>query len=190
MDRPGDGHGVALAARQRLHRLFEPCEVGVETLHHLAGGVLHGRVVESSPARHQLPPEEDVRRGIDVFGQGQRLVDRLDPQWLGVSGRRDRHRLTVDEDLARVGLVGTGESLHERGLTGAVAADDAHHLASVKVDADVIDGLDAAKGNADVPHLDHGNSIPHLLTPSYLARRRLYVSRPTAITSTVPATIS
>ena len=33
----GNGDGLPLATGQRLHRLLEPPEIGVETPHHLAG---------------------------------------------------------------------------------------------------------------------------------------------------------
>src|SRR5690606_27331778 len=47
-DRPGNGHGLPLAARKCLYRLLETTEVGVKPPHHFAGLVLHGDVVERS----------------------------------------------------------------------------------------------------------------------------------------------
>ena len=62
VDRAGDGDGLALAAGQRLHRLREAREVGVEPAHDLARLGLHAssrracpsRVVSSRP-RNMLP---------------------------------------------------------------------------------------------------------------------------------------
>ena len=51
----------------------------VEPAHHLAGRRLHRRVVERARTRVvQLAPEEHVAGGVDVVGQRERLVDRLD----------------------------------------------------------------------------------------------------------------
>ena len=46
VDRAGDGHRLALAAGERHHRRLEALEERIEPAHHLAGGVLHGDVVE------------------------------------------------------------------------------------------------------------------------------------------------
>ena len=101
VDRPGDRHGLALAAGQRLHRRLEVLEVRVEPAHDLARRGLHRRVVERAEAGRQLAAEEQVAGRVDVVGEGQRLVDRLDAVGLGVARVRDRDRLAVDEDLAR-----------------------------------------------------------------------------------------
>ena len=50
--------------------------------------------------------------------------------------------------------MGAREGADERGLAGAVAADEADDLAGVQVDGHVLDGVDAAERDADVAHLD------------------------------------
>ena len=52
-----------------------------------------------------------------------------------------------------------GERADERRLAGAVAADQADDLARVEVDADVVDGVDAAERDADVAHLDQRHAL-------------------------------
>ena len=90
----------------------------------------------TKPARvTQLAAEEQVLRGVEVVGQRQRLVDRLDAVAACVAGRADLDLLAVDEDLAAVGVVGAGEHLDQRRLAGAVVAEQADHLARVEVDA-------------------------------------------------------
>ena len=56
----------------------------------------------------------------------------------------------VDEDLTRVGGVGAGERVHQRGLAGAVPADQRNDLASVEIHRHVVNGMEAAEGDADV----------------------------------------
>ena len=119
------------------------------------------RVADSIAASSRLPKrvfelaaEEHVRRGVDVVGEGQRLVDRLDAQRLGVARVADADRLALDQDLAGVGGVGARQHAHQRGLAGAVAADEADDLARPQVDRDPVHGVHAAEGDPDVAHLD------------------------------------
>ena len=60
----------------------------------------------------------------------------------------------VDQDLAGIGRAGPGQGTDQRRLAGAVAADEADDLARIEVDADAVDGVDAAERDADVAHLD------------------------------------
>jgi hypothetical protein len=85
----------------------------VEASHHLARLGFHGRIVERAPPGHHFPAEEKVGGGVDIVGQGKRLVDRLDAILLGVARIGDRHRLAIDQDLAGIALVGAGEDLDQ-----------------------------------------------------------------------------
>ena len=87
--RAGDRHGLALAAGERLDGRREPLEVRVQAAHDLAGRVLHLVVVEVADPRRELAAEEQVRRRVEVVGEGQRLVDALDPVVLGIARVRD-----------------------------------------------------------------------------------------------------
>ena len=173
VDRPGDRDRLALAAGQRLHRRLEALEVRVQPAHDLACRGLHRRVVEGPVRVDELAAEEEVRRRVDVVGEGERLVDRLDPERLRVARVRDLNRLAVQEDLARVGPVRAGQDPHERRLAGAVAADEADDLAWVQVDDDVLDGVDATERHADVAHLDDRRAArPRERRPARERRRR------------------
>ena len=88
VDRPGDRDRLALAAGQRLDRLGEVREVGVEPTHDLAGLGLHARVVERAQAGRLLPAEEHVPGRVDVVGEREGLVDRLDVEALASRGLR------------------------------------------------------------------------------------------------------
>jgi hypothetical protein len=135
---------------------LEVLEARVQPPHDLPGLGLHGGVVERADARHELASEEHVRRGVDVVGEGQGLVDGLDPERLGIARVRDRDLVTVDDDLAAVRRMGSRERADERGLARAVPADEPDDLPGIKVDADVVDGVDAAERDPDVAHLHEG----------------------------------
>jgi hypothetical protein len=154
MDGPGDRHRLALPARQRPHRRLEVLEPRVQPLHHLLRGRCHRVVVERAAAGQQFPTEEDVPSGVDVVGQGELLVDDLDPVRSRVARVVDDDRLAVDADLARVGRVSTRQRVHQRRLAGSVATDEGDHLAREQVDGHPVDGVDAAERDADVAQLD------------------------------------
>ena len=85
VDRPGDGHRLALAAGEGLDRRAKRVKFGFRrpiTLR-VASSMAPSSSVPQ-PRRH-LAAEEHVGRRIDVVGEGQRLVDRLDVVGLGVA---------------------------------------------------------------------------------------------------------
>ena len=129
MDRPRDRDRLALAAGERGHRLLEAAEIGVEPPHHLARLRFHRGVVERSPARQQFAAEIEVRRRVDIVGERQRLIDRLDAVMLGVARIVDRRFLPVDEDVPGVALVGARQDFDQAGLAGAVVAEQADDFA-------------------------------------------------------------
>src|SRR5256885_13626490 len=73
--------------------LFRSLEVRVEAAHHLARLRLHGDVVKGPPTCSELAAEKQIGGGVDVVGQRQRLIDRLDAIFLGVAGigRSEEH---------------------------------------------------------------------------------------------------
>ena len=80
---------------------------------------------------------------------------------------------------------------HEGRLARPVAADQADDLAGLQVDGDVAHGMDTAKGDIDVPHLDERSAPVNRrcrtgLICAHEPRLRLSVSRPTATISTMP----
>ena len=83
-------------------------------------------------------------------------------------------RLAVDQHLAGIALLRARQHFHQGRLAGAVAADEADDLAGEEVDGDVFDGVDAAEGDEDVPHLDQRHALfGHLaVPPPQVVRRR------------------
>ena len=172
-DRSCDRHRLALAAGECLHRLLETLEVRVEAAHHFAGLGLHRHVVERTPGGAQLAAEIEVGGGVDIVGDGERLVDRLDAVFLGVARIVDVGGLAVDQDLAAIALVGAGENLDKRRLAGAVVAEQGDDLAGIEIDRGIVHGMDAAEGDGDVLQLHEGRTVVrHWMGSSYLARAR------------------
>ena len=172
MDRPRDGDGLALAARQRAHRHLELGEVRIEARHHLARLDLHGDVVERAPAAQQFAAQEQVGRGVEILGQRQGLIDRLDAVAPGVARAVDRRRPAIDPDLAGVGPIGTRQHLDQRRLAGAVVAEQAHDLAALEVERHVVDRAHAAEADAHAAHLDQrGPGIAHPALPFKVRER-------------------
>ncbi len=113
------------------------------------------------------PAEVEAEPGLlhaeqHVLGHGLRgherevLVDHADPAGDGVARRAERHGLPVEAQLSLVGLVEPGQDVHERGLAGAVLAEQRVDLARADVEIDVVVGEDAREGLDDADGLEGG----------------------------------
>ena len=154
MDCPGNGDGLALAARERAHRFLELGEVRIEARHHNAGLGFHGDIVERAPGGAQLAPEEQVGRGVEVLGQRQGLIDRLDTVAPGVARAVDRHRSALDADLSRIRSIGSRQHLDQGRFAGAVVAEQADDLTALQVERHVVYCLYTAEADAHAAQLD------------------------------------
>ncbi len=172
VDRPRDGNGLTLPARERAHRLLEFGEMRIEAGHHPARLGFHGDVVERAPGAPELAPQEQVGRGVEILGERQGLIDRLDAVAPGVAGAVDRSRPAVDADLARVGPIGAREHLDQRRLAGTVVAQQADDLAAAKIERHVVDRAHATEADAHAAHLDQrGLSVVHAALPFNVRER-------------------
>jgi hypothetical protein len=108
------------------------------------------------PPRSRVVVEQDTRlrrllRQDDVLGDGhdrnehEVLVHHPDPELDRVLRRRDRHRLPVHQDLARVGRVEAVEDAHQRRLAGAVLAEQGMDLPAPQIEIDVVVGEHAGE---------------------------------------------
>jgi len=70
----------------------------------------------------------------------------------GIVGQVD----TADADVARAERQGAGEHLHDRGLAGAVLAEQSQHFAALQFDGDVPDGAAPAEIAAEVIGAESG----------------------------------
>ena len=96
------------------------------------------------PAEHQVVEHGEVLEQRDVLeGAGQ--PRRGDPV-------RPLAQDALAEELHRalLGPVDAGEHVEQRGLAGAVGADDREQLAGMDLEAHAVDRLDAREGQVDV----------------------------------------
>ena len=104
LERPGDRHGLALAARERAHLGLDVRDVGVEIAQELLHLLAHRAAAQEGDAQHPagaLAAEKDVLDDREVLRQRQLLVDRGDALGRCVLWRAQRDRLALDQQLAR-----------------------------------------------------------------------------------------
>jgi len=108
---------------------------------------------------------EDAQVGAEV----ELLVDDRDPLGHRVVRRGQLRRLAVEDQLARRGLLDTGEDLHQGGLAGAVLAHEAAHLAGADRQVDPGEGANPRVGLADVPQFQDRCGTAHRWQPSAIS---------------------
>ena len=103
--------------------------------------------VDEAEAVGNLPPDEEIPPQRLLLGERLVLVDRLDREVV-----RHAHRivgevelLVADEDAPRGGREHAGQHLDQRGLSGAVVADQPDDLVPADGKVDVAERLDRAE---------------------------------------------
>ena len=114
--------------------------------------LLHRRLGQDLRAI-DLPAEVHVLDDVEVVAEGQILIDDLDPELGRVLRPVDVHLLAFEQDPAAVGGVGAGDALDEGRFTGAVVADERHHLSGTDLEVDVVQRLHRAERLRDVLQL-------------------------------------
>jgi hypothetical protein len=141
-----DSDGLALAARECGDRLPDRADRRHrERLHRLGRPLFHDRLLEPLEAIVRLAPEVHVLDDVEVVAQRKVLVDDFYPEPGGVFRAVDVHLLALEQDLAPVRRVRTGNALDQRRLAGTVVADEGHHLTVVHLEVDVGQRLDRAE---------------------------------------------
>ena len=105
-------------------------------------------------ALERLAAQEQVARDGELRHQRRVLVDGLDAQGDGVVGVPDVDLLAVEVDGAARQRGDPRDDLDERGLAGAVVAQQTHDLVGADGEADVVESLDAAVPLVDVLEAD------------------------------------
>jgi hypothetical protein len=85
--------------------------------------------------------------------------------------------IAAHQQAADGGLVEAGDAVEDRGLAGAVGADDGGDLLRPADEGDVVDGDEAAEAHGEVLDLDQGNLSVHPLPPEATGCRRIDGSR-------------
>ena len=101
-----------------------------------------------------LVAQEHVLTDGQLRNQCQFLMDNDNADFLTVPDGLEVALLTVVYDLPRVGAIGicTAEYVHQRGLTGAVFANQRVDLSPRNFQIDMVQGFDARKFLCDVFH--------------------------------------
>ena len=145
----GDGDGLALATGQAGDPL-------ADRLHGAHRQRLERLLARPAPCcsrrgrcRGALAAEEHVLDDVEVVAQREVLVDDLDAQRAGVARRVHGDRAALEEVVAGVDRVRAADALDERGLAGAVVADQGGDLARVGGEVDVLEHVDGAEALVD-----------------------------------------
>ena len=115
----------------------------------------HRPAVDPAEAADGLAAHEDVLGDRQVGEERGLLVDDGDARLLRLGGRREVDVLAVEAELARVAAVEPGDDLHERGLAGAVLADEGVDRAGIEAQAAGAQGDDGAERLDDPGQLEH-----------------------------------
>src|SRR5439155_25649181 len=120
-----------------------------------------------------LEAEGDVLRDIEPRDQRRVLKHHA------ALGAGAAHAPALDEDLASVGLLEAGDEIEQRRLATARGADEAHELAAIDAQADVVHGggqaaCRRAETFGDAAYVDHGSvgSKPYARTPAPTTREQ------------------
>ena len=112
--------------------------------------------LSSTPQARVLALQEHVVEDRQPGHEREVLVDGVDAERARVDDRLAADTgLPKTEIVARVGLVEAREDLDQRGLAGAVVADQAEHLALAQVQAHVAQRRDRAEALGDVLDAQH-----------------------------------
>ena len=103
----------------------------------------------------RLHAQDDVVQNGKHLHQLEVLMHHADAQVSGVIGIVYPDLHAVFPDNARLRLIQAEQHAHERGLTGAVFAQQGVDLASPELEANVVVGLDARKFLGNIEHFDY-----------------------------------
>jgi hypothetical protein len=171
-DRAPDLDRLAFTAREALDLIIgRDVVTQPEGADHLCRFTAHLREVEKRYAEdllYRLPAEVEIPRNREVVAQSDGLLDRLDSLVDGELGVELLHEFAVEIDLAVRRLVDTAKDADECRLAGPVVTHQAHKLACVEIDRDILQRVEVSKVEIQVFDLDQGLCIGHgLLLPPY-----------------------
>ena len=168
IDGTRNGNRLTLTAREILDRLLEVREMDLERLQrHLRCSQHVGLVEHANEAAEivflDLAAQKDVGADIEIVGERQVLIDRLDPLLARIDRAREMTLPPFEIDLAFIRLIDAGDALDQGRLAGAVVAQEADNLAGIDVPTDLVHGHQAAKA---LGHLsDRQERLGHAIYP-------------------------
>ncbi len=148
-----DLHHLALREAQEVQRHTR------RNLHAQFGEKPRCPIVELTPIDEAAPggrrvAEKDVLGHGEVRHQVQLLIDDANPAGQRVGRTAEVDGDPVHHDVAAVLTIGATQDLHERGLAGAVLAEQHVHLAGPQRQIHAVERDDAGKALADCAHLE------------------------------------
>ncbi|CAM5436741.1 hypothetical protein SLAVM298S_01896 [Streptomyces lavendulae subsp. lavendulae] len=155
----GDGHALALAAREGPDGLVDVAQVDAHAQQLGAGGLahqLHVEAAEGSAAAGGLGAEEEVPPDRHQGDDGEVLVDGGDAAVEGRARVGELGLLPLDLEGAGVVPVQPRDDLDEGGLPCAVVAEHTGDPAGGDLQGDALEGADVAVVLADVGQLHQG----------------------------------
>ena len=169
-NRLGDLHRLLRRQRQaargtaHVERDAEFCENRLGLAEHLRPAD-HGASI--------LVADENVLRDIEIGKQQRFLIDRRNAHPLGLGRAGDRDAVSVQPDLAAVGLMNAGDDLNQRRLAGAVLAEQSMDFTGIKRKRYVLQRLRRVEPFGDAADIE--NRRVALICPghgSFSARRK------------------
>jgi hypothetical protein len=128
---------------------WRPARAGAETAEHVLDAGLDLALVEEEAAHLQVLGHRQRREHAPALGRdGDALAHDVVRGQVGDVP-------AVQQDVAAAGARAAAHRHQQRGLAGAVGADQRDDLALVDVQADLVDGADGAVVGAQLPELQH-----------------------------------
>src|SRR5690606_8864495 len=107
-----------------------------------------------------------------VRSEREVLVDAVDAQPLSVSHRSELDDVSVDGDLARVGLMDADEAVEEGALARTVVAYESHDFAGLAGDACVDKRLHVSESLGQVRSRDSRRPVSRVLREGWVSHDR------------------
>ena len=136
----------------------------VQALQGTRGTVAHGAAIDRAETA-RLVSEHDVFGNREWCHERELLVHHGDARHFGIANRAEPAHLAVEQHLAGVRRmrVHAAEHSQQRGLAGAVLANQRVDLARAQIEVHPVERAHAGKGLADAAHLEERTRERHLL---------------------------
>jgi hypothetical protein len=131
-------------------------EIGLELPDDPIGFGSHGPLVQQA-VPGQFAPHKQVRHDITRRQKREILVDSRNPQIEGVARTLNMRRFTPYQDFTPIRLVRPGNGFDQRGLAGAIIADQGYNLAGMNFNMGVAQRLNTAESLVNVTRLEKGD---------------------------------
>ncbi len=106
-----------------------------------------------------MPAEKNVFPDAQLRNEHEFLMNDVDAEIVSLVWGFDLDWPALPKHLPAVRLISPGDNLHERGLAGAVFADQCVHFARTHLEGHVVEYGDAAERLCDVLHPEERFSV-------------------------------